>query len=285
MILKNIQRWLANSKRDYHEGLRYFNLFASTSKKERYGQYLNDVPKSEKIRNDAGNSSRFSLLIDEIVRIEGDIRRNPNSFKQAIAQPTKIESAQIQDTGTAVSTKTPQSGEPKLTTDPGTAGSGQSPATKDPAPIQIEKSTLDSLPSQFDESKARLKEIIPIMAKLHADMANEAMADDKRLLIVNDLVRLDAERRDIWSKIDAFLANGGTPIEKSPDEKLIEEQSLALGAKMQKRIDQLRENISRNEKSLITAQRKSNKILFDNAEKRIEKYKAELSMLEEAVKK
>ena len=314
MILKSIQRWLANSNRDYHEGLRYFNLFASVSKKARYGQYLNNVPSNERIRNDAQNSSRFSLLVDEIVRIEGDIRRSPDSFKQAIAiseKAAKAESSRNKVPVAPVKTVTGNSpagtgaqsstGEPPANPgtiisgsddnpDPAAEGPGITAVTGEPSATPSstapgEKGTLDSLPAEFDAAKARLKEIIPIMAKLHADMANETLADDKRLLIVKDLVSLDVERRTIWARIDDFLANGGTQIEKSTDEKLIEEQSLALGAQMQKRIDQLRENISRNEKSLLAAQEKKNKMLIANAEKRIVKYKEELETLESALKK
>lgn len=311
MILKNIQRWLSNSNRDYHEGLRYFNLFASVSKKTRYGQFLNNVGANERIRNDAQNSSRFSLLVDEIVRIEGDIRRSPDSFKQAVALSEKAESTKNKvpaapgktvtgnppaGTGAQSSTGEPPANPGTIISgsddnpDPAAEGPGITAVTGEPSakPSNTapgEKSTLDTLPAEFDAAKARLKEIIPIMAKLHADMANETLADDKRLLIVKDLVSLDVERRTIWARIDDFLANGGTQIEKSPDEKLVEEQSIALGAQMQKRIDQLRENISRNEKSLLAAQEKNSKILIANAEKRIEKYKAELATLEEAVKK
>ncbi|MEL7600582.1 MAG: hypothetical protein AAGU18_10865 [Proteiniphilum sp.] len=338
MILKNIQRWLSNSQRDYHEGLRYFNLFASVSKKTRYGQYLNNVAANERIRNDAQNSSRFSLLVDEIVRIEGDIRRSPGSFKHAIALSEKAAKAgspknkvpaatgitiPVGTTATPAGTGNPPAGsgsqsltgeppanpgttisgstenpdpaatgpgttvgtgENQAAADPSAAGSGEQSATPS-STAPGEKSTLDSLPAEFDAAKARLKEIIPIMAKLHADMANETLADDKRLLIVKDLVSLDAERRAIWARIDNFLANGGTPIEKSADETLIEEKTLALGAQMQKRIDQLRENISRSEKSLAAAVEKGNKMLIANAEKRIVKYKEELETLESALRK
>lgn len=236
-MLNKIQKWLSNPKRKYSEGLGYFNCLASDKQKETFEKYLNAVDGDI---DQYDKDGRFPMLVNQMVFIEKRIKSNPELFAQAQAQLAEVTPAKLHF----------ENDEP---IDPG------------------------KLPDDFTKERERLKEIVPIMAKLHADMANE-IADDKRMLLLRDLVVLDDERRAIWKSIDG-------KIEPSEEEVELEKLSLATGARIGKRIKQLKENISRNEKSLQTATEKNNNTAIGKITKKLETYRSEMTELEAALER
>lgn len=144
------------------------------------------------------------------------------------------------------------------------------------APVNIPDDTISGIPEDFIDERDRLKEIIPIMARLHAEIANETIADDKRLLIVRDLVKLDDERRAIWNKIDS----AGVEVEKTEEEKIVENSMMALGAKTALRIGQLKGYITRNQDGLEKHIKAGNQKKADNARDKIAAYVKELEELQ-----
>lgn len=244
-MLKNIQKWLANPKRKYAEGLGYFNRFASKKQKDTFGSFLNDVKEDENVPQfDA--AGRFPILVNQVIFIQKGITTNAEAFKKVLLDE--------------VPEKTPVK-----SSDPNTAKKVKA---------------AEKLSQDLAAEQARLKELVPVMAKLHADMSDEKIADDKRAAIRAELVQLDDERRAIWAKIDS----AGVEIERSEEETEVEKNMMALGAKTALRIGQLKSYITRNEDALKKHTDAKNQKKADNAKEKIELYKAELAELEKLIK-
>lgn len=183
---------------------------------------------------------RFGVLINQLIFIERRIRSNPELFAEASA------TVEVAQPG-----KKPSSG----------------------------KISLDDLPESFAADRQRLKELVPLMAKLHADMAN-AVADDARFELVKQLVALDDERTAIWRRIDDYAAGSDISVDVPDDEASVRESALVLGAKLSKQRVQLQQNITRTEKSIRSHEKSGKTKLAESARKRLAAYKEELEKLE-----
>lgn len=95
-------------------------------------------------------------------------------------------------------------------------------------------------PDELDETgrriHARIKEIRPLQASIHAAMSTEAN-DLKRKDQVTELLALESERKELWAQLDA---DGNVIIREE-----IAENPIERGARLQKRMKQLRQNIAR----------------------------------------
>lgn len=174
---------------------------------------------------------KFTMLVNQVAFIQNRVKSNPEAFKQAVL-------------------------------------SGKAQTTENKAPAKID---LDKLPQDLQPLLDRIKEIVPLMARLHADMDNEP-ADDKRLPIIKELVKLDDERRAAWAKIDNY-----TPSEL---ETQVAEKTIAMGADIQKRILQVKENIARNKENIKKHTANKKMTLAKKARERVEQYTDELAQLE-----
>lgn len=83
---------------------------------------------------------------------------------------------------------------------------------------------------------ARIKEIRPLQASIHAAIALEAN-DLKRKDQVTELLALESERKGLWAQLDA---DGNVIVREE-----IAENPIERGARLQKRMKQLRQNIAR----------------------------------------
>lgn len=250
-MLKEIQSWLSNPKRIYSEGLKYFNQFASLKQKESFGEFLNAVDSQNIDQFD--NDGRFPVLINQVVFCERRLKSSPEMFKQLTApgKTAKKRSAINIDSGTSAKKEVSQ-----VITD------------------------LNQLPENFSPVVTRLKELVPYMAKVHADMAAE-VADDKRAILRAELITLDDERRHIWERIDKYLAGiEGSKIEKDEVEKDVEQNMLLLGHDFAKKIGLLKSYITRNTNSLKKHQKAGNEKKAAASREKIEMYTKELKELQ-----
>ena len=181
-------------------------------------------------------SGRFPILINQVVFVLQRIKANPDLYLESLKKPEKQN-------------------------------------------IQTKKSdtpAVNDIPEAFDVEKKRLKEIVPLMARIHADMSVETLADDKRSILRRELIALDDERRAIWAKIDTGIASP----DKSDEEKSVEMNMLELGRKSEQRIGALRSYIRRNEDALKKHIASGNTKKADNARMKILEYTKELKELE-----
>lgn len=97
--------------------------------------------------------------------------------------------------------------------------------------------TISVLPNEDNQPLFdRISEIRPLQAHLHATLHAEANPE-KRKEAVDELLKLEQERKEIWNRIDGAAESGNTPeIQENPVER---------GARLQKRLKQLRQNIAR----------------------------------------
>lgn len=234
-MVQKINTWLSNPKRKYAVGLEIFQALASDKQKSNFKEYFEKDADQVKDQFDI----KFTTLVNQVAFISNRIKANPEAFKKAIGTEKK------QETGE----KKQETGDKKV--------------------------DLDKLPEELAPVRARIAEIVPLMAKLHADMSNES-ADDKRIPIIQALVKLDDERRAAWAKIDNY--------QPSEEETQIEAKTIAMGADIQKRIVQLKELISRAKSKAKEHSSNGKKELAAKAVKRGEKYTDELAQLEMLVK-
>lgn len=252
-MLNKVQKWLENPKRDYHEGVRLFAELASPSAKAQFLTFFNEIGEGEKVDQ---FDSRFTILVNQMVFVKIRLQSNKEAFKKAVnAQPV------INAGGNSE----------------GDAGTGKRSNSTGILKLQ-------DLPKQFDKDKARLTELVPLMANIHADMAVETITDDERKELADQLVKLDLERRSIWDKVDNTLAADGQELD--PGEKVNDysENEVVRGAQIAARITRLKENIKINERAVQTNAEKGKPHLVENAKRRLEKYSAELAELEAALK-
>jgi hypothetical protein len=254
-MLKKIQNWMANPKREYAEGLKFFNDLANKEQKASFGKFLNDVDQKEIAQFDP--AGRFSILINQVRFIERRIKASPDQLK--LAQNAKVKS---------INTETPS----------GDSGKGKD----DTAPTGSESKITDlsQLPEEFAPDVARLKEIVPLMAKIHADMANE-LADDVRANLRTQLVDLDDERRAIWDRINKFMAEGEKEsIEKSESEQAVEKNMFEFGKAVAEDISKLKGYVTRNTNLVkkYTEEGKADKAA--DAQQRVDEYAKQLAELE-----
>lgn len=254
-MLKKIDKWLKDPKRKYADGLAIFNELASKKQKTDFGEFLNKGAADTQF--DA--AGRFPILINQVAFIMNKVRSNPTAFVavQTVATKTKAPAVKVINTGEE-------------------SEKGQAVITDPPAQIDI-----NSLPEELSAERDRLKEIVPIMAKLHADMSDEKIADDKRAAIRAELVKLDDERRAIWNKIESFDPN----IEKNEEEKQVELNMFELGRQTTLRIGQLKYYITRNKEALAKFEAENNEKKAANARGKVELYEKELAELESLFKK
>lgn len=135
------------------------------------------------------------------------------------------------------------------------------------------------LPKAIQEKRIRIKEIIPLMGVLHTELCVETLTDDERKDKADELCNLDDERRGLWDDVDDFLEGKESVLVESKEIEYSEDP-LLKGMQVSKRIERLRENIKRSQKTVDT--NKSANIVV-SAQRRVEKYQVELDELESLV--
>lgn len=245
-MLQTISNWLANPKRSYKEGLDIFQQLATDTQKKNFLQFLQAGAEKEPTQF----SSHFSILINQVVFIQKRIRLNPEALKQAATN--------LPNSGKSENSKPSQPDAPNATTN------------------------LNQLPEELSVPVARLKEMVPIMARIHAEMANEKLADDKRAELRRQLIHLDDERRKIWTIIDQFQQDHQiSVVDKSEEEKALDKNMIQVGIEVTNRITLVQQNIKRNTTSYNRYKKEGKTSQAESAKKRIEQYEAELKELQD----
>ncbi len=249
-MLKKINSWLENRKRSYKEGLDIFNSLANASQKTTFGEFLNNVDDAENVEP-FDTEGKFGILINQITMIQKRVQFSPEEFKDVVIKSVSEKNKVVNMTPPA--------------------------APKKPA-------SLDDLPDSLAPDRARLKELIPLMAKLHADMSDEKIADDKRAELLAQLVKFDDERRAIWDRIDAFANGENLEVAKSEDETKVESNMVSVGAGIQQRITLLKGYVTRANNSITkyTGEGKQNKV--DEFTEKLAAYNSELEKLQALIK-
>lgn len=258
-MIKKLNNWLQDSGRKYAEGVAMFAELGSQAQKENFLEYFQSGVELEKIGR---YDSRFTILVNQLTIVRRRLQTDP----AALAKAAKTASAKVLHISAKAENDKSKDGK-KQDIDP------------DKPPFDV-----NNLPEELTPSWARLKEIVPLMARVHADMSNEALADDKRGVLRVELINLDDERREIWSKIDQFQKDGLIDTLPKPDgEEQVEQNMLQLGAEIQREISNLRSNVTRNTNDVKKYAKAGDKDKEAKAQERLDAYKTQLAELEKLV--
>ena len=141
--------------------------------------------------------------------------------------------------------------------------------------------TEGDMPSALRKDYARLKEIVPLYASLHADICREDITDDMRKGFASRLIKLDDERRRIWKKIDDW--SQGKEVTLEVDRPQYSDVPVVRGYELARAQKRLKENIRNSETAARKAKEDGRQVVYDNAMRRIEGYRKELKEIEDEI--
>lgn len=255
-MVQLINDWLSNPKRSFRDGFDIFDKLATDQQKKNFLNYLLSGMGTENVGQ---FDSRFSILINQIVLIQNRVKINPEAFAEAKAK-LKADNRNVSETISQPKKEIKHNNIPK------------SPGAEN---------IISKLPPEFEYHQERLKYLIPLMAKTHAEMADEKIADDKRATLRRELVEMDKERRSIWTEIDKYIEDGIAPdTVPSEEENQVIDNMIQLGAKTATRIGQLKGYISRSNEAIAKHKKNGKDNLAATAQEKVIKYTTELEELQ-----
>lgn len=139
--------------------------------------------------------------------------------------------------------------------------------------------TEESLSPSIRKAYARIKEIAPLYASLHNDVANQDIPPEERQPIAEELCKLDDERRKLWKQIDTW-AEGKGELQLEEKRPILSENSIVRGFEIARQIKRLKNNIANSKAASERARQDNKQTVMQNALDRIEKYETELAILE-----
>lgn len=299
-----LAQWLGNRQRKYADGLALFRSLASEPIKKRYSLFLEKG--SEEISNPF--DPRFTQLVNCLSRIAQSIRAGqaiPAAEEEVLTvtvadkekeQERDQRQRRIQELEDDNNDLTTRIG--YLEDESGNHGEEieglkeQVEANLDEI-LQLRKEvdvlnspgvkvvTEESLTPELKKAYQRIKEIAPLYASLHADIANPATPDDDRKKLADKLCDLDDERRLLWKQIDDWAEGKAVQLDvKRPE---YSDNPTVRGYEMARQMKRLRQNIANSQEAAEKAKADGRQTIYENARKRLERYQAELKELEEEI--
>lgn len=142
--------------------------------------------------------------------------------------------------------------------------------------------TEASLPPALRKAHDRIRQIAPLYASLHADIANPSTPDEERKKLADKLCALDDERRKLWRKIDDWSEGKGATSDKLRVTS-VGDNDLSRGYEIARQMKRLRQNIANSRAAAEKAKADGRQTVYENALQRIESYEAELKELQNAI--
>ena len=291
-MVEKINDWLIKPNRDYAFGLAIFLVLASPEVRKKYGDYFKEVDPDEVKPSDP----RFPMLINKVTTIYNIVRTNPEKYAEALAkiaapmvktrddvkavvalreQVTELEERveELQDSDDDKAAEIEQL-ENEIAKKEEIIDGMKAELKEKGMRVLDGKDLPDSVRSKYD----RIKEIVPLMASVHADLRNEAITEEDRKALAEQLCALDDERRSHWDAIDAYLEDYDTTL---TEEKKFEysEDPVVRGMQMANRIKRLKENIRRTEESIQRHVESKKVALEEKSRKKLELFVSELNEL------
>lgn len=303
-MLKIIQAWLANPSGRYSDGIAIFEQLAPTEIKKKYLEYLKSVtaPRQHDIH--------FAMLINKVSDIERKIKLNPKAFEniELVLKETGPDAATL----AAIEEKTAKIAELKIKLQSVKSDNSELISENQELFEKVEDleseldsatDTIDELESQISELETeidslkakrglqivalkdmpedirkkyeRIQQITPLMGSIHGQISVEGLHDKTREKLVKQLLELDDERRQNWDDIESW-SEGRQTEEFTIEVPEYDADPTVAGAQMARRIERLKENITRSQETADTTEKGTIKA---NALKRIEAYNSELEEL------
>lgn len=301
--LEQVSQWLGNRQRSYADGLSLFCLLAKQPMKEKFEKYLHGAPEAPCIFD-----PHFTQLVNCLARIEREAKESPALYPAAheeviisktLSDPERKEeidtrnetivslqeeideltiridelenctdnhSDELDDLQTKYDKKVKVLAELRSEVD----------ALNTPG---IKIVTEESLTPTLQKAYNRIKEITPLYASLHNDIANPDIPAEERQVLAEDLCKLDDERRKLWKQIDAW-AEGKGENKLSEPRPTYSVNPIVRGIEIARQIKRLKQNIINSRIAAERAEKDGRKVVQQNALDRIVAYETELKELE-----
>jgi uncharacterized phage infection (PIP) family protein YhgE len=302
-MIHKVQSWLKNPSRNYAEGLAIFKEFASPEIKKRYLEFFSLKSADEKVKQ---FDTRATILLKQVVSIHQKMKLNPEQYKN-ISALTAPSAPNYRDEILKMSKKIKDLERQKLMLDSEVEELADDSDDKQSeiddlqdqltekdseiSELQTELEdklkqfglkivTYDKLPKDIQAKFDRTKEIVPLIAKIHAEISDKSLSDSERKKLADELCSLDDERRKLWDEIDAWTEGKDCILEETK-EMSYSDIPLVKGMQIAKRIERLEENIKRTQQAIEKHIKARKKNLQIKAEDRLAAYQKELVELKE----
>lgn len=298
---EQLQQWLGDRRRTYADGLRLFRALASDAMAKRYSAYL------EQSADGVSNpfDPRFTQLVNCLSKISHAIRSGqhiPAAEEELLTVTVPADDKTVEREARQRRIEELKADNEDIATRIGYLEDENGTHADDIAELQeqmeqnldeiqqlrkdvdqlsapgVKIVTEESLTPELKKVYQRIKEIAPLYASLHADIASESTPDDDRKRLADKLCDLDDERRELWKQIDDWAEGKGVRLdEKRPE---YSDNPTVRGYEMARQMKRLRQNIANSQEAADKAQADGRQTIYENAMKRLERYRAELKELE-----
>lgn len=306
-----LNNWLGDRRRKYADGVSLFRTLGRPQEKKRYLEYLEDGLGKVTHQFDG----HFTLLINALARISRDIPLQPSLYPEAF-KPAQVVVASVQKAAepmnqAKISEKRTKKGEnrseiAKIRTEidksvsdvqddvsdlddrvyslehevrsQGDSIDELSDRVEDLSKPGVKVVTEASMPPSIRKVYDRIKEIVPLYARLHADISHADISNDERQKLAKQLCDLDDERRRLWGRIDAW--SEGKKVELEAERPQYSEDPVVRGYEYARAVRRLKDNIRNSQKAADKAKKDGRTVVYKNAMRRIEGYEKELMDIE-----
>ena len=296
--------WLGNRQRTYVDGLSLFRKLATNSQREKYLAYFEAAPKS------VGTwDHHFTMLVDTLSKIRRGIASNPELYPsanteyaapvEAAPEEKKVETVRLKESIHAheerimeLQMELEDMRDEMLDVD--TSDIEQQLSDHEEAIADLKKTvdelskpgvkvvTVGSMPTAIRKAYDRIKEIAPLYARYHAEIADEHKSDKERKTLAADLCKLDDERRKLWDRIDAWAE--GKEVEEIEEiegqRPTYSDNATVRGYELARTAVRLKSNIKNAKSAARRAKAEGKETIYTNAMERLKKYEQELSEIE-----
>lgn len=300
-IFQVLRNWLGNRQRSYADGVSLFKLLATPAQRDKFSAYFDAAPKAVGVWD-----HHFTMLVDQLSKIYRGITSNPALYPAAKNEYQVPIEAAVTETNEKIAEMEEQVMEHEVRMaelrqelddvlesmpDSDVSSIEEQLCEHEEAIATLQKSieelskpgvkvvTVDSMPKSIKSAYERIKEITPLYAHLHAEIADEHKSDGERKPLAEELCNLDDERRKLWAKIDAWSEGKGTfePDEQRPT---YSDNATVRGYELARAVVRLKSNIKNAKEAARRAKADGKETIYQNALKRQEKYEKELSEIE-----
>nr|DAK18059.1 MAG TPA: Vacuolar sorting 38 and autophagy-related subunit 14 [Caudoviricetes sp.] len=296
--------WLGNRQRKYADGVALFDALAKQVQKEKYSVYFAAAPANPHIFD-----PHFTQLINCLTRISREIREAPElypaaneSIIEAKEVDEKARTEELTKRTAAIATHEQQIEEltERIEDLEGSDNTGdiselQEQIDEHRAELEQLRKEVDalsnpgvkvvteaSMPTSIKKAYARIKEIAPLYASLHNDIANPDIEDEARKTLAEELCKLDDERRRLWKAIDAWSEGKGT-LSLDAKRPVFSDNPVVRGIELARHVKRLKQNIVNSQRSADKAKEDGRQVVYDNAMSRIAGYEKELAEIEKEI--
>lgn len=296
--------WLGNRQRKYADGVALFDALAKQVQKEKYSVYFAAAPANPHIFD-----PHFTQLINCLTRISREIREAPELYPAAnesiieakeVDEKARTEELTKRTAAIAMHEQQIEELTERIEDLEGSDNIGdiselQEQIDEHRAELEQLRKEVDalsnpgvkvvteaSMPTSIKKAYARIKEIAPLYASLHNDIANPDIEDEARKTLAEELCKLDDERRRLWKAIDAWSEGKGT-LSLDAKRPVFSDNPVVRGIELARHVKRLKQNIVNSQRSADKAKEDGRQVVYDNAMSRIAGYEKELAEIEKEI--